>query len=293
MRFLVLGASGGLGRAFQTHGPKIVPNLDWVFSDHKDLDVTNHQAVGFKLDFVKPNVVINASGYTAVDKAEDEKELAFKVNGEAVGNLAAQCSKRSIRFVTYSTDYVFDGSSPLPWKERDEAKPINVYGESKLLGEKKALEFASSIVLRTSWLYSEYGKSFPKSILEKSIQGMKSGEAVKIVNDQFASPTWSQELVRATFRLLESEEKGLFHFSCSGHTNWHEFACQTIEFYNQIKKVEIKMPEAIPTSEYPTKAKRPMYSTLSSDRIRKRGIFCRPWRDALHDYVDYLIRLGV
>lgn len=289
MRILVLGAAGGLGRAYQTHGPKTVTGVDWIFSDRKDLDITNHAAVGFKLDFVKPNVVINCAGYTAVDKAEEERDLAMKVNSDAVGNLAQQCGKRSIQFVTYSTDYVFDGENPLPWKERDEAKPINVYGESKLAGEKKALEVPGSIVMRTSWLYSEQGKSFPKTILEKTIRG----EEVKVVNDQFSSPTWSQDLIRATFKILESEEKGLFHFSCSGHTNWHEFACQTVEFYNHLKKTELKMPIEITTADDVTKAKRPKFSILSCDRIRKRGIMCRPWRDSLRDYVDQLIRLGV
>jgi len=289
MRILVLGAGGGLGRAFQAHGQKFAENGDWVFSDHKDLDVTNSTAVGFKIDFVKPNIVINASGYTGVDKAEDEKELAFKVNRDAVGDVAAQCAKRSIPFITYSTDYVFAGDNSLPLKERDEAHPINVYGESKLAGEKKALEHRTSLVIRTSWLYSEQGKSFPKTILERAIRG----EELKIVDDQFSSPTWSLELIKATFGLLETEEQGLFHFSSSSHTNWHEYACQTIEFYNEIKKTNLKMPTAIKTSDFIAKARRPAYSILNCDRIRKRGIICRPWRETLKEYVDLLIRLGV
>ncbi len=289
MRVLVLGSGGGLGRSFQTHGQKLYPSFDWVFSDRKDLDVTNHAAVGFKLDFVKPNVVINATGYTSVDKAEEERDMAFKVNAEAVGNLSTQCNRRSIKFVTYSTDYVFDGSSPYPMKEKDETKPLNVYGESKLAGEKLALANPNAVVMRTSWLYSEHGKSFPKTILERAIRG----EPLKIVNDQFSSPTWSLELMKSTFKLLESEEKGLFHFSCSGHTNWHELASLTIEFYNEIKKTNLPPPEAISSAEYPTKTKRPQYSILSCDRIRKRGIMCQPWRDTLHSFVDYLVRLGV
>lgn len=289
MRILVLGASGGLGRTIQTHGAKFWPTIDWVFSDRKDLDITNHQAVGFKLDFVKPEVVINASGYTAVDKAEEDRGTAFQVNAEGVGNLASQCHKRSVLFVTYSTDYVFAGDRPLPWKEKDETQPINVYGESKLEGEREALKFNTTTVIRTSWLYSEQGKSFPKTVLEKAIRG----EPLRIVNDQFSSPTWSLDLMRATFRVLDSDLQGLFHFSSSGHTNWHEFASQTIEFYNQFKKTDLKAPDAISSSEFTTKAKRPQYSILNCDRIRKRGIICPTWRESLHDYVDYLIRLGV
>jgi dTDP-4-dehydrorhamnose reductase len=289
MRILILGAGGGLGRAFQAYGQKFLSNVDWVFSDRKDLDITNLSAAGYKLDFAKPNVVINATGYTAVDKAEEEKEMAFKVNSEAVGHLAHQCSRRGIQFITFSTDYVFEGASSLPHKERDEAHPVNVYGESKLAGERKALEFEQTTVIRTSWLYSEHGKSFPKMILEKAIKG----EPLKIVNDQFSSPTWSFEVVSATLKLLDSGERGLFHFSCSGHTHWHEFACQTIEFYNELKKTELPLPEAIATADYPTKAKRPRFSVLNCDRIRKRGIICLPWREALRDYVDVLVRLGV
>jgi dTDP-4-dehydrorhamnose reductase len=289
MRILVVGAGGGLGRTFQAQGPKILTGVDWAFSDRKDLDVTNHSAVGFKLDFVKPDIVINCSGYTAIDKAEEERDLARLVNCDAVGNLAQQCAKRNIRLVTFSTDYVFAGDNPLPLKERDDALPVNVYGETKLAGEKKALEFPSSLVIRTSWLYSEHGKSFPKSILEKTIRG----EDVKVVNDQFSCPTWSQDLLRATFKALEAELKGLFHFSCSGHTSWHELACQTVEYYNHFKKTELKMPVEITTADNVTKAKRPQYSILSCDRIRKRGIMCRPWRDSLRDYVDQLVRLGV
>ena len=288
MRILVVGAGGGLGRTYQTHGQRMMTGIDWVFSDEKDLDVTNDQAVGFKLDFVKPDILINCTGIS-VDEAEENRDAAMKVNGDAVGYLAKNCARRNIQFVTYSTDFVFEGDNPLPLKERDETKPINYYGETKLAGEKKALEFENSIVVRTSWLYSEHGKSFPKTILEKTIRG----EEVKAVNDQFSSPTWSLELLRTTFQLLEAEQKGLFHFACSGHTNWYEFACQTVEFYNYIKKTELKMPTEIASAEQSSKAKRPKYSILCCDRIRKRGILCMPWRDALRDYVDQLIRLGV
>ncbi|MGE3973948.1 MAG: dTDP-4-dehydrorhamnose reductase [Bdellovibrionales bacterium] len=289
MRILVFGAQGGLGRTFQQYRTKLEQKLDWTFCGREDIDVTKEVSVRFKIDSVKPHVVINASGYTAVDQAEIDKEKAFDVNTKAVATIAEICAKNSIQFVTYSTDFVFDGNTDLPIKERDPTNPINVYGQSKREGEIAALQHPTSTVIRTSWLYSELGKSFPKTILEKAIRG----EELKIVGDQFSSPTWSQDLVRSTMKLVELGEKGLFHFSNSGTASWFDLAAQTIEIYSQKKKLSLNMPLKITTEEFPRPAQRPKYSVLNCDRIKKRGIICRNWKMALEDYVEQLIKTGL
>jgi len=285
MRALVLGAAGGLGRSFQSYGHRFNQKIDWTFLDRAQLDVTNAFSIATKIEFYKPDVVINCSGYTAVDKAEGERQAAFRLNSDAVGFIAEECKKKSIRFVTYSSDYVFEGKGDLPLKEKDPTNPISVYGESKLSGEKNALAYPSSIVIRTSWLYSEFGKSFPRTILEKAVQG----QPLKVVNDQISSPTWSYDLVELTMNLLEMNEVGLFHFSCSGVASWWDLANKSVEIYNRIKKTELPPPEAIKTSDLNQAAKRPAYSVLNCDRIRKRAMRPRHWEVALEKFLPTLI----
>jgi dTDP-4-dehydrorhamnose reductase len=289
MRILVFGAQGGLGRTFQSYKSKLEQKLDWTFCGREDIDVTKEVSVRFKIDSVKPQVVINTSGYTAVDQAETDQEKAFEVNAKAVGVMAEICAKNSIHFVTYSTDYVFDGQADLPIKEKDPTNPQSVYGKSKLEGEKLALQYPTSTVLRTSWLYSEAGKSFPKTILEKAIRG----EELKIVGDQFSTPTWSQDVVRATMKLIELGERGLFHCSNSGAASWFDLAAQTVEIYSQKKKISINMPHKITTAEFPRPAPRPRYSVLNCDRLKKRGIIARGWKMALEEYIEQLIKTGL
>jgi dTDP-4-dehydrorhamnose reductase len=289
MRILVFGAQGGLGRTFQSYKAKLEPSFDWTFCGRADVDVTNEAALRFKIEAVKPQVVINCSGYTNVDLAETERESCFNVNTKAVADMAEICASQSISFVTYSTDYVFDGTATLPIKERDPVSPASVYGKTKLEGEKQALQFPKTTVIRTSWLYSETGKSFPKSILEKAIRS----EPLKIVGDQFSSPTWSQDLVRATMKLIELEERGLFHFANSGSASWFDLASETIEIYSQKKKISINMPEKITSKELERPAPRPSYSVLNCDHIKKRGIFVRNWKSALEEFIQNLIKTGV
>lgn len=285
MRILLFGSDGGLGRTFQDHRSLFEPSIDWSFLNRTTADVTNPDQIQAKLEAFRPDVVINASGYTAVDKAESEREAAFHVNTEAVGHLTHLCAEKKIIFVTYSTDYVFDGTGDLPLKELDTPNPQSAYGKTKLAGEKLALDYPNSIVIRTSWLYSEKGKSFPKSILQKALKG----EALKIVDDQWSSPTWALDLALATMKLIDLQQKGLFHYSSQGATNWWEVACHTIETYNRLKGTQIALPEAIKTKDLPLAAPRPTYSLLNCDRIRKRGIMTWPWRLRLERYLGFVI----
>jgi len=289
MKAIVFGANGGLGKTFQAHVQKTEYKGDWTFLSHQDLDIKDEVAARARIQVLKPHLVINAAAYNAVDKAETEKEEAFAINAEAVGRLAKICADNKIPFITYSTDYVFDGQESLPYKEKDPTNPLSVYGQSKLEGEKQALAYPTSTVLRTSWLYSESGKSFPKFILEKIL----ADEPLKIVNDQIGSPTFALDLMRATLKIYALGVNGLLHFAGSGHTSWHGLACETVEIYNKKKNRNLLLPEAISSDQYPQKAKRPSYSVLCSDRIRKRSILTRPWKMALEDYVDSLIRSGL
>jgi len=289
MRILVFGAQGGLGRTFQNYKPKLEQKLDWTFCGREEIDVTKEVSVRFKIESVKPNVVINCSGYTHVDQAETDRETCFNVNTKAVVDMAEICAQNNILFVTFSTDYVFDGKANLPIKELDPTNPQTVYGKTKLEGEKQALQFPTSLVIRTSWLYSELGKSFPKTILEKTIRG----EDLRIVGDQFSSPTWAQDLVRATIKLIELDQRGLIHFSNSGTASWFDLAAQTVEIYSQKKKISLKMPEKITSAEYPRPAPRPAYSVLNCDRVKKRGIMARQWQMALEDFIQHLIKTGL
>ena len=281
MRYLVLGSAGGLGQSFlERLGP------DAVGLTRAQCDVTNRETIRENLLRYRPEVLFNASGYTAVDRAEADREMAFKVNATAVGTLAAECDQLGIRFVTFSTDYVFAGDGKQPLTESDPTEPRSIYGESKLEGERAALNSRSALVIRTSWLFSLNGKSFPRTILTKA----EAGETLRIVTDQTSAPTYSPDLVEGTLALLSRNQAGLFHYSSAGETNWNAFAAEAIRLYALKIGVGLQMPAAIKTSDLNLAAARPAYSKLACDKALKAGIVQRPWQAAVADFVA---RFGV
>ena len=282
-KILIAGANGQLGKCFQKISGNYQNQFQFIFADSKTLDVTDVDAV---LDFFekhKPDFCINASAYTAVDLAETEEEKAFAVNAEGVGNLAEGCLENNSVFIHISTDYVFDGNSEKPYSETDETNPIGVYGASKEQGEELALVInPKTVILRTSWLYSEFNKNFVKTMLNLFSQKSELG----IVADQFGQPTNANDLAEAVMKIILSEEKkyGIYHFSNFPETTWFDFAKKIAEFSHS----EIKL-NPITTEQFPTPAKRPKRSTMNLSKIETDyHIQPKRWENSLEECIKIL-----
>lgn len=276
MKILVTGAKGQLGSEFQ----KIAETSDWVFifTDYEELDITNLQAVKSFFYNEKPNFCINCAAYTAVDKAESEKELATKINVTGSLNLALGCKEVGATLIQISTDFVFDGTSSSPLTEDQPTAPINYYGESKLIGE---IEIAASLkehfIIRTSWLYSIYGNNFVKSMLKLA----SSKDELNIISDQIGSPTYAKHLALAIILIISKNIKayGIYHYSNEGVASWYDFTKAVFEYANVSCKVN-----AIPTSQYPTPAARPAYSVMDKSKIKETFSLEIPyWRESLKE----------
>ena len=282
-KILVIGSNGQLGNCIRKIAPDFENNYEFIFTDSQSLDITDENQINDFLYNQKPDFCINASAYTAVDLAEKETEKAFAVNAEGVENLAKACAEYKTIFIHVSTDYVFDGETNLDYSEDDFTNPIGVYGESKLKGEELALENnPKTIILRTSWLYSEFNKNFVKTMLNLFSQKEELG----IVGDQFGQPTNANDLAEAIMNIVENPNKtfGVFHFSNYPETTWFEFAKKIAEF----SKSQIKL-NALTTEQYPTPARRPKRSTMCLDKIESiYKIEPKHWENSLEDCVNIL-----
>lgn len=257
---MIIGAGGMLG----TDLCKVFP--DAISLTHKDLDITNRKLVIDTIRGNNPDVVINAAAYTNVDKAEDEQDLAFAVNGYASGYIAEGCTLVGAKLIHYSTDYVFDGTKQ-EYIESDKTNPINAYGRSKLLGEQEITKYTDNyIIIRTSWLFGKHGKNFVDTMLKLSPQM----ETIKVVSDQFGKPTYTADLAHKTIEIINMEP-GIYHITNDGTCSWYEFASASIG-------------NTVPcnSEEYPTKAKRPQYSILSNTKTAPM----RHWKEALGYYLE-------
>ena len=272
---LVTGANGQVGKELRDLA-RIRNDYTFTFLGRDDLPIENFVLVRNFFDITRPTAVINCAAYTAVDKAETEKEMAFQINGEAVGVLAAVCKEHNARFIQISTDYVFDGNANAPYRESDPTSPVNIYGASKLLGEEEAFRFnPSSVIVRTSWVYSAYGKNFVKTMMRL----MKEKTDINVVSDQVGSPTYAADLAEVLLAIAVSAHlvPGIFHFSNEGVTSWYEFA-REIAFLSASQCAV----HPIPTSAFPTPAKRPAYSVLDKTRIcHDYQIVLKPWKESL------------
>ncbi len=263
---LVTGAAGQLGRTLQDLAP-VYPGLRFVFVSKSTLDISSAEAVNQYFAQQRPAYCINCAAYTAVDKAESEREAAMQINGLAAGTLAAACTAFNCRFVHISTDYVFAGNSARPYTEEDTVDPVNFYGESKLQGEQLAAENCpAAIIVRTSWVYSVHGGNFVKTMLRL----MKERESVSVVDDQLGSPTYAPDLAAALLTLVVAAARnpgewkpGIYHFSNEGITSWYGFASAIAQKTHANCRV---LP--VPTAAYPTPAKRPSYSGLDKTKIK-------------------------
>ena len=282
-KILVTVSNGQLGKELQKAATSF-RQFEFLFLAKEDLPVHDVESVKHILKSFSPQYVINCAAYTAVDKAEQEKELAFRVNGEAVGVLATICREGHANFIHISTDYVFDGMASAPYKEDDPTNPQSVYGASKLEGEKQALQVnPDSIIIRTSWVYSEFGKNFVKTMLKL----LAEKEEINVVNDQFGSPTYAADLASFILQIIASQqwEKGIYHFSNEGVISWYEFA----EFIKEWSGSSCKI-NPIPTSQYPTPAKRPAWSVLNKTRVQQvYGVQLKNWRDSVTECLKKLM----
>ena len=242
-------------------------NIEYI-ATASDIDITNIDILNNFSKDKNIKMIINCSAYTKVDLAEDEKELCYKVNGEGIKNISEIASNIKADLIHFSTDYVFDGENTKPYTEEDKTNPINIYGKSKLEGEKYALALSNSIVMRISWLYGIYGKNFVYTMINL----MNSKESIKVVNDQFGSPTYTGDVAEtiSDFILKNNLDYGLYHYTNEGNISWYDFANSIYKIgkeYNIINN-NCKI-NSCTTEEYPTKAKRPKYSVLSVEKIKK------------------------
>jgi dTDP-4-dehydrorhamnose reductase len=288
-RVLLLGASGQLG----TEIVRARPPEGWtIIAGARDaFDLAQPEALAEAVLQLRPDAIINAAAYTAVDKAETESELAHKLNHHAPSHLAAAAHKIGAPIVHVSTDYVFDGTKPTPYVETDPISPINVYGHSKALGEWAVLDrCARAAVLRTSWVYSPHGANFVKTMLRLG----ETRDDISVVADQVGRPTAAADLAHAcllmTRHLLQSDwsATGLFHYAGGGEATWAEFAEAIFAGAAQRGRRRANVTP-ITTAQYPTAARRPANSRLDTSKIEALGVATRPWRDALEECLDKLL----
>ena len=255
MKILVTGAEGQLGRSIQELAKKL-NHLDFIFTDYNELDITNSTKVYDFFQGDRFDYCINCAAYTAVDKAETDSENAFSINAEAVKNLAEACKANNVVLLQISTDFVFDGRKKTPYNEEDEPNPLNVYGLSKLKGEKYVQNIMRKyFVIRTSWVYSNYGHNFVKTMLRLGAEK----DEINVVNDQIGSPTYAGDLAELLMSIIVSNSKkyGIYHYSNSGEISWHDFALKIFEIVGFKIKVN-----PVTSNEFPTIAERPKFSIL-------------------------------
>ena len=272
MRILVTGGHGQLGRAVARRGT--ARGNDVVAPSELELDICDEASIARQLDTSAPQLVINAAAYTAVDRAESERERAFAVNADGATRLAKRCRALGIPFFHISTDYAFDGLATRPYREDDPTGPTGVYGESKVAGERGVAD-AEGTIVRTSWLFSVGGPSFVQTILRLAAER----PVLRVVADQVGCPTWADDLADALLELGERRlAPAIYHYCNSGETSWHGFASAIVEEGRKHTTLACERIDAITTAEYPTAARRPAYSVLDTQRLRSYGIDAPSWR---------------
>ena len=281
---LITGANGQLGRELQELIP-LYPHYRFFPTDIDTLDLCNKEAVARFLDKNRIDYIINCAAYTAVDKAEDDIDLCYRINRDAVRNLAEAAGEKA-KIIHISTDYVFDGTSQRPLRETDETNPQSVYGKSKLEGEQILMQPApAGIIIRTAWLYSSYGNNFVKTMIRLG----KEKESLNGVSDQTGTPTYSADLAKAILHIIEESEKsdvfhsGVYHYSNEGICSWYDF-CLKIHELADIKTCKVN---PVSTAEYPTKAVRPVYSVLDKTKIKETFNLKIPqWEESLKECLN-------
>lgn len=281
-KILVTGANGQLGKELRDLASSY-PQFEFLFLSREDLPIHHFELVRNVFASFVPDFCINCAAYTAVDKAEQEPELANIVNAASVGILAAVSAAHDCRFIHVSTDYVYGGDASEPYTEDAPTSPSSVYGKTKLAGEKEAIENDPlAVIIRTSWVYSYHGNNFVKTM----IRLMKDRKEISVVNDQKGSPTWAADLASFILHIISQAQwhPGIYNYSNDGEITWYDFA---VEIKRLLAADCIVHP--IPTSAYPTPAKRPAYSVLNKQKInRVFGVDPENWKDSLEKCINQL-----
>ena len=275
MRAMILGAGGMLGHDLVAAAP---PGIALFLYTRADLDITDKASLTARVAEAQPEVVINAAAYTAVDRAESERELAFRANAEAVGELGRIAARVGARVVHFSTDYVFDGTASQPYKEDSTTNPINTYGESKLAGEAALTHSgADFLIVRTQWLFGAHGRSFARTMWERARAGLKT----TVVDDQKGRPTSTIDLARASWTLIRERASGLFHAANDGVATWFDVA----EYiFSRLAKSDLLTP--CTTATFPTPARRPLYGVLDLHKLETLLATPLPdWRSAVDTFL--------
>lgn len=279
MKILVTGGMGQLGWDCR----EVFTGHEVLALDLPNLDITEAASVDGILSLWRPDVIVNCAAYTAVDRAETDVAKTWNVNREGPALLATRAKAYDIFLLHVSTDYVFDGARPVPepYLESDQPHPVSVYGKSKLAGEREIRERAPRhAILRTAWLYGAHGYNFLKTILRRAVTDPRRG--LRIVNDQFGTPTWSRRLAEQILAVIEADATGLFHASGEGHCSWYDFAKEFIS----LMKVDCEVRPCT-TADYPTPTVRPANSILENANLKKAGLNrMQDWRTDLGEYVQ-------
>ena len=284
-KILITGANGQLGWELGQLAAAY-PAFEFVLVDRSQLDLSFPETFEKIIQTIAPDCIVNTAAYTAVDKSETEKELSYTVNATAVQALASICKNLAIPFITYSTDYVFDGEATQPYTISTKVDPVNFYGSTKAAGEKMAMEAnEDTIIIRTSWVFSSHGNNFVKTMMRL----MKERAQLNIVADQKGRPTYARDLAIATMQMMEAMNagksiKGVYHFANQGETTWYDFAAKIKAIAGLTCEVQ-----PIETKDFPTPAKRPAYSVLDTSKIEQDLAIDIPhWEDALKDCIDQM-----
>ncbi len=286
---LVTGASGQLGSEIRELSARY-SGYEFIFTDTGELDITDAGAMSAFITAAKPSWIINCAAYTAVDRAEDEESLATLVNAGGVGNIVSAIRGTDCRLIHISTDYIFDGDSPVPYTEDDIPCPASAYGRSKLAGEKAALTWPNTIIIRTSWLYSSYGNNFVRTILHKA----GSAQEISVVFDQAGSPTYAADLAAAIMDIVSGVIRnrhnfipGIFNYSDEGICSWFDLATEIVREAGSPCTVR-----PVRSSAWPSRVKRPSYSVLDKTRIREYyNIEIPHWRTSLEKCISKINRI--
>lgn len=274
-KILITGANGQLGSELNVLS-KIYNQFEWVFTDREELDLCNLENLSTELTNIKPDYIINCAAHTAVDRAESEYELSDVLNHKSVAVMANWSENNTCKLIHISTDYVFDGTVATALSESAPTGPINVYGVTKLAGEKACMEEnPSAIIIRTSWVYSSFGANFVKTMSRL----MQERDTLNVVNDQIGSPTYAADLAQAIMTIImhPNWEAGIFHFSNEGAISWYEFALAIQEIGGFDCDIS-----GIPSSAYPTPAQRPQYSLLDKTKIKATfGVVVPGYKESL------------
>ena len=282
-KIIVTGANGQLGREMQVIAANF-PGYNFLFVTKEELPIDNFKAAQNYFDDHSIDVCVNCAAYTAVDRAETEKDKAYAINSDAVGNLATLCRQNNTLFIHISTDYVFDGTATVPYTEDHPVNPIGVYGASKLKGEALAMHNnPASVIIRTSWVYSSFGNNFVKTMLRL----MKERDSINVVSDQQGCPTYAADLAKAIMDIISGGKAtpGIYNFSSHGAISWYQFAAAIKELSGSSCVVN-----PIPSSQYPTPAKRPAYSVLDTKKIRETfSVVVPEWKESLKTCLAILL----